>query len=137
MGDDVASAETERKLNGQEWTEMGLFTTDILESLKKPKDSDPSDEVRAVFSFWVDTLRDKSRNRVFLSDKRRGKIERAVKLYGVQNCLKAIQGCSYSDFHLGRNQTGTKYDDIELILRDEQHIDRFLQLYEDKNSKDF
>lgn len=94
----------------------------------------PDAEVQEVFDFWLDTLRGKSKSRVILSDKRRKKIEKAVKLYGVEDCKKAIRGCSMSAFHMGHNGTGTKYDDIELILRDEQHVERFIAIADENEA---
>ena len=88
-------------------------------------------DVQQVWNFYLDTLRAKSKNRTLLSDKRRKKIEKAIKLYGVEACQNAIRGCAASDWHMGRNGTGTKYDDIELILRDEQKIEAFIARYEE------
>lgn len=87
--------------------------------------------VAEVWEFWLLTLRSKSGTRCVLSDKRRRKIEKAIESYGVEGCKKAILGCSMSDFHMGRNGSGTKYDDVELILRDPEHIERFISIYED------
>ena len=88
-------------------------------------------EVMEVWNFYLDTLRAKSKSRTLLSDKRRKKIEKAVKQYGAENCKKAILGCASSDFHMGRNGTGTKYDDIELIFRNEEKIEAFIGRYEE------
>jgi hypothetical protein len=93
----------------------------------------PDADVVTVFEFWLETLRNKSKNRVILSDKRRKKIEKAVKLYGVDDCKKAILGCSLSAFHMGHNGTGMKYDDIELILRDPEHVERFIRIHDENN----
>jgi hypothetical protein len=85
----------------------------------------PSDQLMEVFNFWIAELRHGSPTRIVLSDKRRRKIEQALKLYDVQTCKDAILGCKQSDFHMGRNGVGKKYDDIELILRDPEHVERF------------
>ena len=44
-------------------------------------------------------------------------------MYGVDDCKDAIRGVTHSPWHMGHNPQGKKYDDIELILRDEKHID--------------
>ena len=99
------------------WTEPVLFPE--LEPVG------PSNQTMEVFDFWIAELRHGSATRVVLSPKRRRKIEQALKLYDVQTCKDAILGCKQSDFHMGRNGMGKKYDDIELILRDPEHVERF------------
>lgn len=89
---------------------------------------EPIDEVQTVFDYWTHTLKAKSAIRCVLTDKRRRVIARALKDYDVATCLLAIDGCALSDFHMGNNSTGKKYDDIELILRDAQRIERFATL---------
>lgn len=100
-----------------DWTEVPLFDLPPLPTA--------SGDVFTVWNHWLETLRYNSKTRVVMSDKRRKKIEAALKNYDVQTCLDAINGCANSDFHQGRNGRGTKYDDIELILRDSEHIERF------------
>jgi hypothetical protein len=43
--------------------------------------------------------------------------------------MDAISGCAMSDWHMGDNPRGKKYDDIELILRDSAHIERFATMF--------
>jgi hypothetical protein len=93
-----------------------------------------SEDIQAVFDHWVTVCRPTHRVQPVLSDKRRKKIADAVKLYGVETCLQAVEGVTFSDFHMGANNRGKKYDDIELVLRDAAHIERFAELYhENKN----
>lgn len=85
-----------------------------------------ADEVNEVFDYWLATLRTSNRGlRPVLTDKRRKIIERAIGWYGVDGCKLAIDGCKSSAFHMGDNPGGKKYDSIELILRDAEHIERF------------
>ena len=49
-------------------------------------------------------------------------------------CKDAIRGVTYSSWHMGHNPQGKKYDDIELILRDEKHIEMFLELADERDS---
>lgn len=67
-----------------------------------------------------------------LDDRRRLKVAAAIYDYGVDQCLVAIDGCAKSDFHMGRNKLGRRYDDLELIFRDQAHIEKFLDLGESK-----
>jgi hypothetical protein len=63
-----------------------------------------------------------------LSPERQQLITMAVNEYGAADIKRAITGCSLSDWHMGSNPSGKKYTSIELILRDSEHIERFLQL---------
>ena len=88
------------------------------------------DEVQQVFDLWVEYHRSSRKGPTpVLSDKRRRKIQKALKDYGLQTCLDAIKGCAMSDWHMGDNPRGRRYDDIELILRDSAHIERFATIY--------
>lgn len=97
----------------------------------RPLPDGPSPEVVEVFEFWIETLRSDPRSRALtkLTEARAKKIANAIKSYGVETCRHAIVGCSESDFHMGRNGRGKKYDDIELILRDAKHIEDFARLH--------
>lgn len=81
------------------------------------------EEIKEVFDFWVSTFKKRI---AVLDSKRAIAIGNAIHLFGKDNCKDAITGCSHSDFHMGRNDARKIYNDIELILRDAQHIERFL-----------
>jgi hypothetical protein len=83
-------------------------------------------QVQEVFEHWVATCRTLGKGpQPVLSDARRRKIERAIKDYGTKTCRDAISGITLSKFHMGYNASAKRYDDIELILRDSAHIERF------------
>lgn len=94
-----------------------------------------SKDIQKVFDHWVAVCRPTHRVPLVLSEKRRTKIADAIRLYGVETCLQAIEGITYSDFHMGANRDGKKYDEIELILRDAKHIEQFAELYHDHKDK--
>ena len=94
-----------------------------------------AEQIFEVFQHWVATCRTTNRGRKpVLGDKRRRKIEKAIELYGLDACLDAIKGVTFSSWHMGHNPQGKKYDDIELILRDEKHIEMFLDLADQADS---
>ena len=88
------------------------------------------EEKQEVFDFWVRTLKSSARRKPILDEKRLATIGAAIYDYGVEQCKQAIEGCSLSPFHMGRNKMNKRYDDIELILRDAEHIERFLGIYD-------
>ena len=77
-----------------------------------------------VFKHWQATM---NHLRAKLDKKRRNRLQEALKLgYTVEELKKAIDGCALTPFNLGHNERGQRYDDLELILRDASHIDRFI-----------
>jgi len=97
-----------------------------LAQSKKAKQVDPA-SIQEIFDFW--RVHFKKPVSVILDVKRSRAIGAAIYDYGLEGCRNAITGCSMSDFHMGRNKTKTKYNDIELILRDSQHIEQFTEIY--------
>jgi hypothetical protein len=47
--------------------------------------------------------------------------------YSVDDLCLAIDGCAASAFHMGENDRRTIYDSITLILRDADHVDKFIR----------
>lgn len=92
------------------------------------------EDIQTVFKFWVDRL---EKTRPVLDEKRRQCIGAAIHDYGLERVQNAIEGCTYSDFHMGRNKANKRYDDITLILRDADHTERFLDLYDKRVGGDW
>ncbi len=63
-----------------------------------------------------------------LDKKRTKKIEEALASYGLDAVKRAISGYRRSPHHMGENDTQTRYDDIELFLRDAAHIEKGISL---------
>ena len=80
--------------------------------------------IKEVFSYWQVVL---NHPKAKLDDKRKGKITRALKLYSFADVCLAIDGCAATPYNMGQNEQGQKYDDIELILRDSIHTERFIE----------
>ena len=93
------------------------------------------EDKQEVFDFWVRTLKSSARRKPILDEKRSATIGAAIYDYGVEQCKQAIEGCSLSPFHMGRNKMNKRYDDIELILRDSEHIERFLGVYDSQSDE--
>lgn len=110
----------------QTWEEPPLFDIDVADPTPA---ATIESQVRAVFDHWVTTVRNSGKGvPPALSDERRRKIRKALDLYGLQVCLDAVTGVTKSDFHMGRNNRGKRYDDISLILRDAKHIEMFADM---------
>ena len=105
-----------------------LFQAPTQQKAGKPV-VNPS-EIESVFDHWVAVHRDGRRGPTpVLSAKRQSKIARAITDHGVEVCIQAVSGCAMSEWHMGDNPRRKRYDDIELILRDAAHIERFATIY--------
>lgn len=71
-----------------------------------------------VFDHWVTTMGlDKSMSK--LNAKRREKLRaRRREGYSDETLCQAIDGCKLSEFHMGKNDRGQKYNELATILRD-------------------
>lgn len=83
------------------------------------------DPVLAVFEAWQEST---GHRKAVLDDKRRKCIRRALQHYPLEDCVDAVRGWQHSPHHAGRNATRTVYDDLTLLLRDSEHIERFRDL---------
>lgn len=80
--------------------------------------------VPEIFAYWQKTM---ASPRSRLDDKRREAIVKALQLgYTPRDLCKAIRGCSLTPHNMGTNDSSQKYNGIALILRDAEHIDRFI-----------
>ncbi len=85
-----------------------------------------SEDVEKLFIYWRETLGKKA----LLSDERRAILAWAILNYGMETCEMAIKGCSFSDWHMGRNPNNVKYDSIELIFRNSEKVEFFVQKFQ-------
>jgi hypothetical protein len=82
----------------------------------------PADPTDAVFDAWKDST---GKARAQLDDKRRRKIKAALRAYPITDVLDAVRGWAHSPHHRGENEQGTVYNELTLLLRDAEHIERF------------
>ena len=87
----------------------------------------PPDDVEQVFNHWKTAM---ASPRSRLDDKRRRVIRDALKHYSVEELKRAIDGCRLDPWSMGENDRHTKFNGINVILRDAEHIDKFISLYE-------
>jgi hypothetical protein len=90
-------------------------------------------EVLEVFEFWRELL---SNGRSRLDEKRRRAImQRLRDGYTVEDLQMACLGCRASPFHNGENDRNRAYKSIELICRDADHVDHFIEVAEKEAAK--
>lgn len=92
---------------------------------KSSKDLSSSDDVAEVFEHWKQVMGKASNAK--LTDKRRKCIMARIKDgYHVAEIKRAIDNCSRSPHHMGRNDTGTVYNDLTLICRSGDKLEWFM-----------
>jgi hypothetical protein len=122
---DLASQEQEQE---QEQKQEQAQEQNIVERRAAPRDRDV---IADVFSYWQKTM-DSPRSQ--LDDKRRKAIRGALKLYEPRQVCQAILGCSRSGWHMGENDRRQKFNGLDLILRDADHIDKFIEMASKRTS---
>lgn len=81
-------------------------------------------DLHQVFGHWKDWF---DQTDAVLDVTRAGIIRSAINLgYSVAQLCKAIEGCSYSEWHMGRNPDGQVHNGLHVILRDGAQIDKFI-----------
>jgi hypothetical protein len=78
------------------------------------------DVVDRVFDHWRTTH---GHPNARLDDRRRRVIRTALRAYTEADLCESITGYLASPHHMGQNDRGTRYDAIDLFLRDAKHID--------------
>ena len=89
-----------------------------------PKKQRGSSDVRAVFGHWKRVMGHPDAK---LTREREAKVKaRLAEGYTVEQLNGAVDGCKASPHHMGRNDTGTIYDDLELICRSGGKVESFV-----------
>ena len=84
------------------------------------------DHVQPIFDYWVETMGKTAANKL-TAGRRKCISARLKEGYTVDQIKLAITGCARSPHHMGQNSEGTIYDDITLICRNGENIERFSQ----------
>ncbi len=87
-------------------------------------------EINTIFDFWKETM-SLNGNTLFTAKRKKAIADRLVEGYTAARIHHAILGCSISQYHQGKNEHNEVYNDIELICRSgeklEKHESRWLQ----------
>ena len=93
----------------------------VMNGTVKKREPTPAE---LVFTYWQRKL---NHQRAKLDNNIIRLVKKAIQAgYTVKDLQDAIDGCSVSPHHMGINDRGTKYDSLELIMRDSAHISRFI-----------
>ena len=93
-----------------------------------------SDEaVKIVWDHWVEIMG--ASKLAVLDHDRKVKIAASIHDYGIEASCLAIDGCASSSFHMGDNPQQKKYNGIDLIFRDADKIEGFMQRTQKRNAR--
>lgn len=87
-----------------------------------PSRGKPRLPVSEVFGYWRERAGKSAATK--LDAKRRRRIEWALGAYGLEAVQRCIDGYAASEWHMGANDRGQRYDDLTLWLRDAEHVER-------------
>jgi hypothetical protein len=94
------------------------------------------EDVLSAWNYWLQIHGSVRGKRHEFTESRRRALEKGIGLFGYETAMKAILGCSFSDFHMGGNDSGKKYNSVELIFRDEWRIAKFVDLAEEYSERE-
>lgn len=110
--------------NGMESKEMEEDMYEVKTSLVDVSVINISADKKELFIYWTQKM---NHPRAKLDKKRESVIQKALELgYSVVDLKQAIDGCAQTPFNMGKNDRQQIYDDISLIFRDAEHIERFI-----------
>lgn len=113
----------ERNCNGTKTCEVKTSLSSV-KSINLDVSRHVSDDVYAIFLHWCHVM---NHPKAKLDKGRQQKIVQALKLgYTIDELKQAIDGCKLTPFNMGQNDRQQRYDALNLILRDAEHIDRFM-----------
>lgn len=92
-----------------------------------------SEAIEQVFTYWKQTIAPKSK--AVLDDKRTIRIGWAIHDYGIESCKQAINGILNSEWHMGVNPQQKKYNDVELIFRNADNVEKFIELSNKRDAR--
>lgn len=83
-----------------------------------------SASTQELFKYWQEVM---NHPKAKLDKNRKGAIQKALKLgFSIDELKQAISGCSKTPYNMGQNDSGQVHDYMSLILRDAEHIERFM-----------
>lgn len=89
--------------------------------------------IKLAFEFWRTTFNKNGSARLNI-DRGRAVLDRLRPPvnYSIEDIKKAIEGCKVSPYHSGKNgdSGGKVFDELELICRDDAHLERFIGYYD-------
>ena len=96
----------------------------LLANWKGNKAPNIQDRSNEIYNYWLQRMQ-KGRGTKYSLNRKKKVLARLKDGYSFEFILKAIDGCASSAFHMGDNEHGTIYDDLELICRSGEKLEQF------------
>lgn len=130
----TTNQELETKKRDEMQNDMG-FPVPLDQKEKSKSLSSELDAIaQEIFEFWKTTMG--KTGRTMFSPKRKKAVLARLKDYPVDDIRFAIMGCAGSDWNMGRENKKVVHNDLELICRDTEHLERYRDKYLDGTTKD-
>lgn len=105
--------------------------SDFVEQNPHPPSKNEGGNVLSVFKHYRKYHR-RAHPKPKSGSKEWGKVKaRLAEGYTTDDLMMAIDGCHKSPYHQGENERGKKYDSLELIVRDGDHVNQFIEIAEE------
>lgn len=110
--------------NQRQWSQIKSKLAEVKTPTRKKAVQCDSSEIQGVFKHWQKLTKHPG---AILDPKRIKIIKNWLDIgYTADDLKQAITGCSKTDHNIGKNDRQTRYDSLELILRNGGNIDRFM-----------
>jgi hypothetical protein len=101
---------------------------ELVQPIKPPPPPQALDEKLAedefdVFEHWRQVM---GKPKARATAERKRLLAKQLRVYTVAELQRAVDGCATTPFNMGENKERRRYDSLELILRDAQHIETFM-----------
>jgi hypothetical protein len=117
----------EEKTNEEQTNERDVLLAPVIALNAPVLAVDAPSLVEQIFGAWV--VATGRTGRTQLTAKRERLIRARLKEgYEVGDLLDAVRGWRHSRFHCGENDSGTVFNDLGLLLRDGEHVEKFREL---------
>lgn len=98
---------------------------DTTDSPDKKKETSAAPPGLSVFEHWAKVM---GKTGAKFKGKRQKRVaDRLKDGYTQAQLCMAVDGCALTPFNMGQNDSGQRYDDLELICRDVERVDRFIR----------
>ena len=91
------------------------------------KDYTNKEDIERIFDAWRSVL---DHPKAQLDEKRTKIIAERLKDFTADELCRVPEGARRSSFHMGQNDRARKYDDIRILFRDAEQVEKFLELAE-------
>ena len=107
---------------------LGSEGKEGIEGRKYPVEAASTAPAREVFDYWVKVMGKSAQTKFPSTSKRYINVTKRLKEgFSVEQLCQAVDGCKATPSNMGDNDRGEAYNDLELICRTVEHVERFMR----------